>query len=1204
MQPTGFPFRLLLAILLLALPLTAQIQNAQLSGTVADPAGAALAGATVTVTNAATGFTQTLTTNNSGFYVARELPPGTYTVRVEAPGFKTATRPGIVLNAGVSQRADIDMQVGAREETVEVTGEVPLVNTEDSKPYVTVNSTQIENLPLNGRNVFSLMTQAPGAVNVEGVSFENGGDAIINGVRENFNGFLLNGVSNKGLSGGFNSNLIQDSVQEFQLLTMNMSAQYGNSAGAIVNVVSKSGTNDFHGSAWYFHRNEGLDANRFFINQLEQDRPGLNFNQYGVTFGGPLVRDKLFFFGSFQRDQFIASNNPEPITVESPGWRQAVISANPGSVAALLYSDFPPGIVGTPAEGGTLDEHIASFWSPDGGETPGTYVDMFCAASVRPGVAGAIARVIGILPEEITAMNTAGCDTTGLVPIAVGTFGARSGVLFHETLNLSKSRQTDNGNLFHGNEASGRIDYNFSEGDRVFAQYNWLRGTDEFFGGDTGFRGFTNPDNYWQGNAQFSYTHTFSPTLLNEFRAGYASNREGIIPAIPGVPAISFADGGTGFGSYNGYPQIFREHIYTFSDMVSVTAGKHNFKIGFDARRNMENSEFNVGRPSYIFFDQLFFAADAPYYFVGGVDPGFVDGEANLATNIRHWRNWEYGAYVNDDWKITRNLTLNLGLRYDLYQRHSEADDLETTFRLGPGEGIIGGLASANIPAGAPGCDTPEQIRTAVLAGVCGPGGFDTIEKLGGPGDHNNFGPRVGFAWDVFGDGKTSLRGGAGVSFEGTFYNAMSNSRWNPPFYSFNQVPGDFIGGFVLPYGPQDPSCGGPRYTGDACPANFQGFGATAVGNIMAYGQGLPNGAFLTGIVLPTGIRDPYVMNWFLGLQREILPKWVAEINYVATGGRKLFRAEDINRIPGGRLPDGTCVTDNFGRQLCSQRTPFNRTGRLNPNYGRLRTWLNSVNSSYNSLQTSLRKQMGGGLQFAAFYTWSHSIDAGSTWHSGATTANGAAAGEGFSLDQTLPELDRGNSIFDIRHVFAFNWVWELPFFRGTGGPLEWLLGGWKWNGTTQYHTGAHFSFWDPRSFALGGDYNLDRINNDRPNVATTDVNATHDMWANGWGPEFNDLGGFFTAPCTACTSNQGRNNFVGPDFWNVDSSISKSIKFTERVGLELLVHGFNVFNRTNFQLPDASDGVGTNQINNATVGKSEGTFNARNLQVGARITF
>src|ERR1700736_4771078 len=332
------------AVLALTFNAFAQVQNGQFTGTVSDPTGAAIANAKVTVSNPAIDLNLSTTTNSSGNYTVKEVPPGTYKIAVEAPGFKTVSNAGVTANAGTIAHVDFKMLIGKASEVIEAPGEAAAVNTEDSKLATTVSSTQISNLPLNGRNVFDLMTLSAGAVNVTGVYFENGHNTVVNGVREDFNGFLINGVSNKGLSGGVVNVPIQDTVEEFQQLGLNMSAQYGNSAGSTVNLVTKSGTNALHGSVWEYLRNDATNANDFFLNQKGVKRPALRWNQFGFTLGGPIVKDKLFFFGSYQGSRFTTVGTPSPVVVESAAWRNAVIQAdqNTGvnSVAGRVHQAF------------------------------------------------------------------------------------------------------------------------------------------------------------------------------------------------------------------------------------------------------------------------------------------------------------------------------------------------------------------------------------------------------------------------------------------------------------------------------------------------------------------------------------------------------------------------------------------------------------------------------------------------------------------------------------------------------------------------------------------------------------------------------------------------------------------------------------------------------------------------------------------------
>jgi len=1269
-------FLTLVTVLTLALGAFAQVQNGQFTGLVTDPSGAAIANAKVAVVNLGTNYAVSTTTNSSGQFSAKELPVGNYKISVEAPGFKTSTNASVALNAGTIEHVDFKMQLGETKEVVEVTGEAAAVETEDSKLATTVGATQIANLPLNGRNVYDLMQLAPGAVNVNGVDFENGHGTVVNGVRENFNGFLINGVNNKGLSGGAINTPIEDTVQEFQQLTLNNSAQYGSSAGAINNLVTKSGTNSLHGTGWYYGRNDALDANTYFLNQTGTKKPPVRFSQFGGTIGGALIKDKLFFFGAYQYDHFLTSALPTNVTQEDPAFRSLVETAFPNSVSTLLYKNFVPAVQGTPTL--TMNQYVTGGASTTGFTSFSQYL---CGDNYNGnGAFGADPLGAGHLPAAFAQLfgyqpaDDAGCTQTAAslgVPYNVAGVANRNVQMVDSSVAVFKQQTQGLGNLFNGKEWSGRLDYTPNSANRFSVNYNWFRSTDSY--GPCApqcARGFTNPSRSLFPNGQFSWTHTFSPTLLNEFRAGYLQNNTSIGTGTPGVPQATLLDGSTGFGSYNGYPQYFKENIYQYSDMVSLSHGNHNMKMGVDIRRNIENSEFNVARPSYYFYDPLFFAIDQPLGQVAGVDPGICKPPCatfnqapvgQLASNVRHWRNYEGGVYFQDDWKVNRRLTLNLGLRWDKYQRHNELNNLTTTFLKGPGTSVIdnistgqGWLQQANSRAGVdPNCLTASQVALAQLATVCGPGGFAAAKSLG-TGRNKDFGPRVGFAYDVFGDGKMSVRGGFGVSYEGTLYNPLSNSRWNLPYYSFNIV-NNFLGGGgdTIIYGPTTggpsacPNCGTtPTYTG--APTNIgQGTGAQAVGNLSGWqgtswtqgaASGAPNSnlAFLTGIIFPTGVDDPYVYNFYLSTQRELPGKWVVEADYVGTAGHKLFRSEDINRKPGARLPSNTCVTDNLGRNLCSLRQLGGlNNARLNPNYGRLRAWQNVVNSNYNALQFSAKKQVSHGLLFNVNYTYSHTIDNGSSWHNAATSANGAAAGDGFTTDQTAPGLDRGNAIFDIRNRLVLNYVWQIPGPKhGVAGVIA---GGWQYSGIWSFQSGAHWEPYNNAARALtgdcsqaglnaglcinrGGDYNLDRVTNDRPNSTLASYgNESRYTWANGWcnggsvarGPCTDSAGAIynqaglpvFSAPCPGCVGNLGRNTFLGPGQWYADMTLAKNFKLTERFNLKFEAQGFNVFNRANFLLATAGGGA-NNNINSGIFGKAAGTLNARNLQFGLKLSF
>ncbi len=1132
-------FLLVCAIILVTVSGWAQATSGEITGTVKDASGAVVPGVEVIATNTATGIARNALTESSGVYRIPLLQPGTYSLKASLSGFKTTVRDGLTLTVGLALHVDLTLEVGAISETVTVSGEASLVNTEQGRVSDLVAAREVVDMPLNGRNVYQLMQLAPGAVNASTITEPGAGGATgttstsVNGGRVNYNGYWVDGVSNKGLSGGTNGFAPSaDTIQEFRMETLNFSAEFGDSSGSVVNVVSKTGTNNFHGTAYEFLRNDHLDARQFFddINQPNGGKPAFKQNQFGATLGGPIRKNSTFFFVSYEGLR-IRTGQSQVWAFQTPQWTNfAKQYGKP--VAKYLYNNFA-----TPSPT-SITSSVGNYLADN----------------------GLIADASQASVDDYLHSN----------------FGAPPG-----TLNTADPMVGDvsffNPEWTNGNQESIRIDQDFRGGkDKLFGRYNHDHQDSVIQSTTTALKQFQAPTDNVAHQVAIAETHIFSPKVVNEFRFGLNRTTNDIAANTPGVPQI--IDTGTltsGFGAYSGYPQIFHENVFNYADVVSVTKGKHGMKMGAEYRRNQENSNFDVGRPEYYFYNLAYLALDDPYYQVGGVDPHIIDGthKAELSSNGRGFRTREIGAFFNDDWKVLPNFTLNIGLRYDIYTRHTEVQNRISTFDMTNGNTIWARLKN---------------------------GDFHEADVLS-EGDYNNFAPRFGFAWDPFRNGKMSVRGGFGVAYQSGIFNPLSNSRWNPPFYSFNLICAEWSCGDpsqqVL-YGPQ----GGEAVT--ATGANPNPGGGLYEGNIIAYYPENPNVTYLTGIANPY-MRDPYVMSWFLGIQKELVRDLTLEVNYVGTGGRKLIRAQDWNRFNGDR--SGACDPNG---DSCGD-TSLNR---INQTYGRMRFWENSVNSSYNSLQMQVTKRFTHGYALTGNYTYAKSMDVRSTWHSGATSTNGAQ--EGYSTDVNDIALDWGRSIFDARHRGVVNFIWEMPFFKkSTSGFLKEALGGWQVNGIVSLQSGQPFTPFCSRSWSQGCDFNGDGAANDRPNTPASGntISSDRSTWVNpGAGPfkiptqdpsgvpTLDEKLAFFGTPTRPGDGTLGRNTFEGPGYANTDFSVFKDFripKLTEESKLQFRAEFFNLLNRVNFHQPN-------NTINSTQFGKAVEAFAARQIQFGLKLIF
>lgn len=1211
-----------------------------ITGTVTDPSGAVIPNGKVTAINEGTSVAHTTTTTSAGIYRLPSLSPGKYTLKVEAAGFKPVVNTQVELTVGYVQRVDFHLEVGATTQTITVESQAQLVSTEEGRVSHLVSGGQVQNMPLNGRNVYELMQLIPGAVNSTAVNFEQGTGGFqtnINGNRANFNGFLLDGVSNKGLSGGSNSQPAPDFIQEFRIATNNFSAQYGNSAGSITEVSVKSGTNDWHGGAFEFFRNDKLNARNFFSDTRDKWRQ----NQFGGDIGGPIKRNKIFIFGGYEAERF-STTSSEEVTTETPAYRNLIQTLFPNSTAALLYKNFP---APTPTFGFSTVEDVANLTVVD--DIGATLFDGTNAADAAFGVdaggngAGFLTSAIQgyadpcFLSTFVVVGNAAfpGGPNWGNAQALANKFSTLLGVTAAEQAQIQQNINTvagcsgftapgvQNGALARTDNLIGEA---FSQvGSKTKGQF---LNNDQFtvrgdFQGDKlrifgrGFhsqhkdpngvvglsapRGFNIPTTTSFPSAALGIVYTISPTMVNEFTGGFTRNQLSNIPdpANFGVPDIAFDSGEVKFGAYNGYPQFFIENVFHLRDMVTWVKGRHSIKAGIEGKRNQENSEFDVGRPSYYFFDQLYFATDLPYDQSAGVNPELLTGQSShLDTNIRAWRNYELGWFVQDDWKVANRLTLNLGVRWDYFSPHVERFNKVTQFNFASSGGPLAGIV----------CQASDGVKCLAPAGNTQTpnGGFSPASQLFKP-DRNNFSPRFGFAWDPRGDGKTSIRGGFAIQYESTLFNGLSNSRWNLPFYSFNEA-SPFNGLAGLPeFGPTNPD-GTPNTTATS---TFSGSvtnpgggpeGAGFAGNIAGWFPGNPNLAALTGIPDPDGLRTPYVINSFFGVQHQLSPSTVLEVNWVGNYGRKLFWAENPNRVVNGKARPS--LFDPCTGQTLVESDPGKGvgTGLINPCFGTLRTWKNSVNSTYNALQVSMRRRTSRGLAFTSAYTWSHSIDLRSSWH--ALTSGGSATeadpfgSSGYSLDPTKLFLERGNSLFDIRHRWVTAVEWELPWYKSMQGVSGKLLGGWQ--------TNAVFTIQGGFPFTVGAksDFNNDGIRNDRPDIPSfgnsVDFSNSDFLAGSGTGDNstFGDLVAAFPTP-SGTNGTLGRNTFRGPNFIQLDFSMFKNIPITERLRLQIRSEFFNMFNHTNLFQPES-------RLDKSAFGLSREAFDPRVIQFALKLNF
>lgn len=1086
---------LLLVLSLAAVPALAQVGGGGLTGRVKDPTGAVLPGVTVTARNEATNAVRSAVTNDNGIYRIPGLPPGMYELKFELPGFKVLVSSGNEVTVGQFTTVNVTLEVGEIQEVVTVTGVAAAVNTEDSQPSTLIADEQITELVLNGRNVYALALVAPGVVPAMGTVAQSGGafseSFMAAGTRARGNNFTLDGVSNTndGISGIPTLTPSVDAVQEFRLIRNNFSAEYGTHSGSVVNVVTKSGTNELHGSVYEFHRNDDLDAADVFApydeTTGEKDKSPLIWNQFGFTLGGPIIKDKVFFFGGYEG--FRERRGQTAVTrVETPEFRQYLANNFPGSVADKIMKEIPAL---------TPNRDIRTVqWYADSG-----LWCYFCDLSQWP--------------EDL--------PVTGIV-------------------DASGSNKND-WDQFHI-----RIDWNISENTQVFGRYDIQDGEGffPFFARPNG-GGDINP--YRSQLFNMTLSHAFTPTVVNEFRFAYQYGKSDFLVESPHIP-MNYFTGGLGsidntVGGFLGEPQLFTRDSLQFQDIVSFNLGSHFFRAGVDFRTPKEDSDFgNTSRPLIIYSGLFDFALDSPYYISAGIDPR--TGE--LSGTPREFQSTEVGWFIQDDWKVTPRFTLNLGLRWDYFGPTTDANDMLSNIRFPTGDTYF------------------ERVKFATVGPV--PELYDK--------DLNNFAPRIGFAWDIFGDASTALRGGYGISYDKIFFNVGANSRFNPPFFGLAALSSVFFGDDTsnFPLLGDDPN---DIFGGFLGKKVVEPFGFDEFGGIIGQRVNLR--------VLDPNIRDSYVHNLFLGIQRELPWEMTLEINVQATYGRKLAFIGNPNRFNG---------------DLIGWPNPFgefegnNGLNRIHQSFHSFNLRQNRITSNYHGFNVQLAKRMTQGLSFQLAYTFGKSLD----YNSDVFGSGGNDTGSDiFFQDPLNIQLDYGRSNFDIRHRFVANLLWEIPFMQDQRGVLGKILGGWELTAIFPIQSGVPFA---PYNSARAADYNKDGTRNDRPDAPSFGHELPGNPTTKNW------IAGVFKVddfpvPEPGTVGNLGKNVYNGPNFWTVDLGLFKNFRLplNEESKLQFRAEVFNLFNRVNLYLPAVD-------LSSTFFGQSTSTFAPREIQLALKILF
>ncbi len=1027
----------------------AQQNTGSIFGTVVDPSGAAVPGAKITLVSQLTGLTRVTVSAPDGLYTVVQLPVGVYRVRVEQSGFEVFSQNGVTIDVNQKVRLDMKLTVGSVDQTVEVSANAVQVDTSSMTLGKVVDDKKIIELPLNGRNFTQLGTLMPGVVPPAArVASQFGADLAfsVGGMRTQSNNFLLDGVSNYD---SLNSSYViappPDALSEFKINTHNSSAEYGRTAGAEVNVVTRAGTNQFHGSAWDFFRNSNMDAFNYFSKIPGGSKPVLKWNQFGATGGGAIRKDKTFFFGYYEglrKSQGTTFNAIVPTALERTGdFSQSSIKPKDPTTGL----PYPNNVVPLNA----VAQNVLAKFVPLANN--GTRYTVFPIAQTRTDQGGAridhrltdtnnlFARY-SVFNQDITTPSTG----TTFLPAPTRSTGTFQNATVSDTYVISPT-MTNIATVAFG-------------------------------------RQYTNPTS-WSGISQsslgFQYTNTLTQTT--------------------GVPNLSLGNFTVGDPTQN-FVYLAR-NTYEAQDTFAWVKDKHNIKAGADYRRDQVFETF-PNRPNGDFtFNGSYTGNPLADFYVGQAFQ-FRQGGGDATKDLF---GTGVGLFVQDDIRLKPRFTLNIGVRYELQLPFYDKQDRLAAFQFG--------TQSKAIPAAPPDLLFPGDLPRATIAT-----------------DKKDFAPRIGFAWDPFGNGKTSIRAAYGIYYDQLPALATFENINNPPFLRFiqiNNVP------LLNPYAsfPVD-----PRTQPFPC-------------SIVSTATNAPVGCLILGF--SPDFHTGYAQHYNLTVQRQVTPNMLAEIGYVGSTGTKLPGYLEINGAPPS--PAGTPAGSNLAGYI-QLRRPSVLYNLVRPTYS-------EFNSSYHSLQASLNKRFSHGHSFLISYTFSRAIDFQDSVNLGETFPQ-----NGISLKDV-----RGLAQFDVRQRFVTSYNWELPFLQSSKGIVREVLAGWQLGGILTFQTG------NPLTATDGRDLNFQGLNlYDRPDEVADPNSGPHSQQQ--W---FNTSAFALTAPLGAVSKSvgrfgtAGRDTIIGPGTANWDFAVLKDFRIHENHSLQFRMEMFNFLNHTNFNAPGTSINLG-----------------------------